>query len=369
MTFSVASERDFDFLSQDYAALFERSSATAFQHPLWLDALYRQLAPSLKAEPLVITVRAQRDGRLAMVLPLVRRRRRALTMVEFADLGVSDYAALVCDPSERDAIRSDGNVRRLIREGLGRFDLLRIPKLREDAPDHHAGLLASLLAPASTSLMDTSAHSVPLSGPFSEWRAENMNPSLCRELDQKRRKLGRKGRVQFRHLADANAIGAAFERMRLLREPRFEDRERTDILADAAGLSFYTRIAVEGAAVSLARTYVLELDDQVIAAAFGLSHRGRFMVLLSAFDQSYRKLSLGNLLFEDIVRDCLERGDDTFDLTIGDEAYKQHFGTRPTRVSVLLVSGSLAGSVAALALRQPWLERVTKKLAQARPSS
>ncbi|MBN4669075.1 cellulose biosynthesis protein CelD, partial [Pandoraea nosoerga] len=42
--FDVCIDDAFDFLSEEYATLFEGSDATAFQHPLWLDSLYRKLA-------------------------------------------------------------------------------------------------------------------------------------------------------------------------------------------------------------------------------------------------------------------------------------------------------------------------------------
>src|SRR4051812_13675749 len=70
----VTIDNQFDFQSGEYEDLFRRSNATAFQHPDWLSALYRQLVPQLKIEPLVVTIRAAPQGRLLMVLPLIRRR-------------------------------------------------------------------------------------------------------------------------------------------------------------------------------------------------------------------------------------------------------------------------------------------------------
>ena len=95
--FDVALENSFDFLSDEYRALFENSRATAFQNPLWLDHLYRRLAPRLDAEPLIIAVRWSNNGRLALILPLIRRRYGVMKVIEFADLKVCDYAAPVCD--------------------------------------------------------------------------------------------------------------------------------------------------------------------------------------------------------------------------------------------------------------------------------
>src|ERR1041384_4084659 len=90
LVLEVAVEPLFDFLSGEYAQLFAWSRATAFQHPRWLDALYRKLAPAVNADPVIVTVR--REGHLAMLLPLVRRRYGTLAAIQFADLGGSDYA-------------------------------------------------------------------------------------------------------------------------------------------------------------------------------------------------------------------------------------------------------------------------------------
>ena len=49
--FEVGVDNAFDFLSREYYELFGASSATAFQHPLWLDGIYKRLAPTAGAKP------------------------------------------------------------------------------------------------------------------------------------------------------------------------------------------------------------------------------------------------------------------------------------------------------------------------------
>src|ERR1700742_1031528 len=128
--FTVAVTSRFDFLSEEYATLFAESCATAFQHPIWLDAIYHKLVPRLNVEPLIVTVREPVNGRLLMVLPLVRRRYRGLRTIEFADLGVSDYVAPVASDATIDAVAADPFARRRIEAVLKPFDMLRIRKLR-----------------------------------------------------------------------------------------------------------------------------------------------------------------------------------------------------------------------------------------------
>ena len=49
--FDIVVEQSFDFLSPEYAELFDRSAATAFQHPIWLHSLYTRLAPEAGRNP------------------------------------------------------------------------------------------------------------------------------------------------------------------------------------------------------------------------------------------------------------------------------------------------------------------------------
>ena len=103
----VTIEPHFDFRSEEYQSLHQRSQATAFQGPQWLDALYRHVAPALTAEPVIVTVRETSSGRLVLVLPLARCRRNAVTFMEFADFGLCDYLGAVHDPVDAPRLVSD----------------------------------------------------------------------------------------------------------------------------------------------------------------------------------------------------------------------------------------------------------------------
>src|ERR1700716_2186830 len=127
--FDVSVDNAFDFLSEEYAALFGGSAATAFQHPLWLDSIYTRLAPAAAAKRLIIVLRYRATGALAMMLPLLRVRRGPIWTVEFADLRVSDYLALPCSAKVLSEVLGDAKACREIRRLIKPFDLLRIPKL------------------------------------------------------------------------------------------------------------------------------------------------------------------------------------------------------------------------------------------------
>ena len=72
-------------------------------------------------------------------------------------------------------------------------------------------------------------------------------------------------------------------------------------------------------------------------------------------------------MFEQVARDCIERGDQMLDFTIGDEPYKKLFGGQPSPMWAVTQAGSPAGAVALFALDQaPWLKLAAKRLADLR---
>jgi CelD/BcsL family acetyltransferase involved in cellulose biosynthesis len=358
--FYVSIDDAFDFLSQEYAELFDHSAVTAFQHPVWLDSLYGKLAPAAAAKRLVVVVRHRTSGVLAAVLPLLRVRRGPVRTIEFADLRVSDYLAPVCSAKVFSDLLQDEaaclEIRRLVRP----FDLLRMNKL----PDGMLPIESLLAAPLRTS-MDTNAYSTVLTAPFEQWRINALGRSYQKELAKKWRQIEKKGALTFSSSDDSASVIAAMEVMKKFRGPRFQAQGDGDLLQRPEYFDFYSDVAIRGLG-SFVRLYSMKMGDDVIAAVLGLCHRNSFLIIMSAFDiAGYRSQSIGALMFERVARDCIERGDQILDFTIGDEPYKKLFGAQPSPMWSVTQAGSAAGTVALFALRQaPWIKQTAKRMAE-----
>jgi CelD/BcsL family acetyltransferase involved in cellulose biosynthesis len=357
--FDVRVDNAFDFLSDEYASLFNDSAATAFQHPLWLHGLYSKLVPGVGSKPLILIVRGRTSGALAMVLPLLRLRRGPIRTVEFADLRVSDYVAPVCTAKVFSDLLQDEHACRELRRLVKPFDLLRMPKL----PDGRIPL-ENLLAAPRRAAMDTNAYSTVLFAPFEQWRANALDRSYQKELAKKWRQLQKKGALSFSCCTGTASIAEAMEVMKKLRGPRFQAQGDGDLLQRPEYFEFYSDVAVRGLN-SFVRLYVMRMEGHVIAAVLGLHHGDRLLVIMSAFDiAGYKNQSLGALMFEQVAKDCVERGDRLLDFTIGDESYKRLFGAKPSPMWSVTHAGSVAGSVALLALKQaPWIKLAVKRMA------
>ncbi|WP_027551216.1 GNAT family N-acetyltransferase [Bradyrhizobium sp. Cp5.3] len=361
-TFDVTIDHAFNFLSPEYAELFDSSAATAFQHPFWLDSLYTKLAAHAGAKRMVVVVRHRASGALAMVLPLLRVRRGPIRTVEFADLRVSDYLAPVCSPDVFSQLIEDETACREIRRLIRPFDLLRMTKL----PDGRLPIENLLAAPRRVS-MDTNAYATVLVAPFEQWRASALDRSYQKELAKKYRQLQKKGALSFSCCDDSASVLAALDVMRKFRGPRFQAQGDGDLLQRPEYYGFYSDVALRGLG-SLVRLYAMKMDGNLIAAVLGLCHRGSFLVIMSAFDiAGYKSQSLGALMFEQVARDCIERGDQMLDFTIGDEPYKKLFGGQPSPMWTVVQAGSTAGAVTLFALRQaPWLKLAAKRMSEFR---
>lgn len=361
-TFDIAVEPAFDFLSPEYAELFDASAATAFQHPLWLHSLYSRLASHAGATPLVIVARHRATGALAMVLPLLRIRRGPIRTVEFADLRVSDYLAPVCSPQVFADLLRNADACAEIQHLVRPFDLLRMAKL----PDGRLPIENLLGAPRRVA-MDSNAYATVLIAPFEQWRASALDRSYQKELAKKSRQLQKKGALSFSCCEDSASVLEALDVMRKFRGPRFQSQGDGDLLQRPEYHDFYSDVAIRGLG-SFVRLYVMKMDGEVIAAVLGLHHRDSYLVIMSAFDiAGYKSQSLGALMFEQVAKDCIERGDRMLDFTIGDEPYKKLFGGQPSPMWALTQAGSTAGTVALFALNQaPWLKLAAKRISEFR---
>ncbi|QOG20326.1 MULTISPECIES: GNAT family N-acetyltransferase [Bradyrhizobium] len=360
--FDIAIEPAFDFLSPEYAELFDGSAATAFQHPLWLHSLYTGLAPHAGATPLIVVARHRATGALAMVLPMLRVRRGPIRTVEFADLRVSDYLAPVCSPEVFSQLLADESACAEIRYLVRPFDLLRMTKI----PDGRLPIENLLAAPRRVS-METNAYAAVLVAPFEQWRASALDRSYQKELAKKSRQLQKKGALSFACCNDSASVGEALDVMRKFRGPRFQSQGDGDLLQRPEYYAFYSDVALRGLG-SFVRLYAMKMDGEVIAAVLGLHHQDSFMVIMSAFDiAGYKSQSLGALMFEQVARDCIERGDQMLDFTIGDEPYKKLFGGQPSPMWTVTQAGSTAGAISLFALKQaPWLKLAAKRMSEFR---
>lgn len=354
---SIRREDGFDFGSKEYHGLYERSSATLFQHPVWLEHLYGTLAPRVDAEPLVVTGRDARDGHLQLLLPMVRTQRRKVRRVGFADLGVTDYAIAVMDDDECSEHR--GDVGAAIRAAIGDVDLVRVDKVPADPTG-----MSRLFQPSSARRHDYEAHLLTLGSSFEEWRADSY-PRVARSLDKQRSKLERRGYpVALREARTAAEVDIAFEYLRAFRRARFAGRRAIDLMQDPPFFDFYREVARDSAPDGgPGSTMTLTAGDEVAAVTFNLADDERDLGLLLGYEtQRYRRYSMGLMMVEEVIAASIGKGKRYLDMTIGHGGYKSEFGAQSSPMYSVRLPVTVRGRVAeAVANREAAARRTAKR--------
>ena len=346
-----AQENGFDFASKEYAELFAGGNASAFQCPLWLTQFYDILAPHRQAEKLVVTIR-DAEGHLIGLAPMIRRRKSGLILVESTDLGVSDYAAPVLNDSAREVLRSDPQARADIDAAFGPHDLIRVQPVLPENVDEWQDLIGCSPEPTGFG-----AHAVELAPPFDAWRKTNLDKKLSGMVSRKGKRWKKQHKVELERLQDASSIELAIKNLARLRQGRFVG----DPIQESAVATFYSRVAslgasncekyagtsLVGAARCSAETWVLTSDGSIAGILFGLTFKGVFHYLLIGADyDTHGRHSPGLQMYDWIIEDWMMRGGTGFDFTIGDEPFKQQFGTTARPMSRFLRAGSLKGRLA-----------------------
>ncbi len=334
--FTVQCDLSFDYSGADFAALFERSTATSFQHPIWMKHFTAIVVPSRKAKSIAITIK-DASGALVAVLPMTLRNFAGARLLEAADLGVCDYCAPVIDTAQIEPVTAA----ELMSAQLPPHDVLRLRNIRPEYIDFFERLSGT-----KSTLCDFSSHCTTLEPDIDQWRAQALSPTFRKNLARKVRKAHGVEGLSVQRLTGAGEAANAVNALPVLRKNRFEG----DMVALPAITQFYSMVASEGIDRNYSRVCTLTLDQKTIGVLFGTCHAGRFHYLLVGYDYAnHSSLSPGMVLNDFTISDWAAAGGTHFDFTIGDEAYKMDFGTVATPISAIETSKTMIGKVALLA--------------------
>lgn len=344
------------FASPPYRDLFASAQATAFQHPVWMEAFAHHVAPGRGATVHLVTVSGG-SGQWLAALPLITRSFSGATLLEAADLGVSDYCAPVI---ERGLAGDAGTVAALagaMAAVLPAHDVLRFRNLRPEHVPFFEALARQAAAPAGFG-----AHATALAPSRDEWRATALSPSFDKYLARRTRKVAKLPGASLEGIGDDDEAAKAVAVLATLRAGRFEG----DMIARPEVEAFYAGIARKGTASGFCRVHRLRIDGRTAGVTLGVRHAGAHHYLLIGCDYAaFGALSPGLVLYDFAIGEWIDAKGDVFDFTIGDEPFKFDFGTRPTPICEIEKAGSLLGRTALIA--RALRKRIARPVSPAAP--
>jgi CelD/BcsL family acetyltransferase involved in cellulose biosynthesis len=191
------------------------------------------------------------------------------------------------------------------------------------------------------------------------------NASDRKKMRKKARTLAGYGEVRFERARTTHDVRRVLDAFFKQKSARMRTLGIPDVFATPGVRRF-----IEAAASASVRgsnppveLYALSVDDIIVATMGGIAGGGRFCGMFNSIAQGrYAIESPGEQLILNLVKDCCERGLETFDLGIGEAQYKTLFcsDTEPLFDSYLPLTAS--GSVLALSFSAgAWLKRTIKQ--------
>jgi CelD/BcsL family acetyltransferase involved in cellulose biosynthesis len=299
-----------------------QGETTNFQHSHWLGAWYRAFDA---VTPLIAIISDNVTQADVALIPLICRRYHGIRMVEFADLGVSDYNAPILAPgAPRDSARMrtmGETILAALRDSPDRPDVVRLKKM----PAEIRGRANPLVASGWSGSSSLNGNLVEVGDDFEDYRASI-----------KKMQLPRCWRVFTRHPGARFEVATTVERaMQLLDVMDLQQRERMNklgirfVLDDLSHAKFYRDVVRRGVAEDYAVVSALICGEEVVATTMGVRHGSHYSLLrTSNAGGHWSNCSPGLLCVERTMAALHMQGVRNFDLSIGNYDYKRRFGAR-----------------------------------------
>jgi CelD/BcsL family acetyltransferase involved in cellulose biosynthesis len=307
--------------------------ATAFQHGRWLEAWY---AAFETISPLIAIISDAVTGRQVALVPLIRRSQRGVRIVEFADLGLTDYnAPLLALERPSDAAETRALCEALL-AALRRLpegaDLVRMQKM----PAYLDGMPNPLVSLGRLGSCSLNGNLISVGDDFEAYRASIKRMQLPRSW----RVFSRNPGAAFRIVTDVDEALALVDTMDAQQQTRMQQLGLEFILNDPVCAKFYRNLVIGGIGEGYAVVSALTCDEAIVATVLGIRQGANFVFLrISNAGKRWSPCSPSRLIIDRTMAALHRDGVRQFDLSIGNYAFKRRFGAAQfplTDVSVAL---------------------------------
>ncbi|MCI2239725.1 GNAT family N-acetyltransferase [Kineococcus sp. TRM81007] len=308
-------------LSAEWDDLAVLSGAPPFLRPGWIHAWMSAFEPRRALHALTI----RRDGRLAALLPVVRKNGslHCPTNAETPVMGPVALDAEALHPLLGQHVERHGLTLRFSPDDGNQEDLLRNSRAR--------GLPVSV-APLRRSPCTS------VQGDWEEFQEQTLTASRRRDLRRNERRLAAIGELRMTsHDLSRDLIGT-LQRGLELEAAGWKGDEGTAVLSRPATTAFYRSASTWAASAGLLRLYFLTLDGEPIAFSLNLEQNGTSYGVKTAYAPAHRAFGPGVLMLNRLIAEGFSRPDlHTLEHLGEDDPFKREFSTGVRRQSSVRV--------------------------------
>ena len=177
---------------------------------------------------------------------------------------------------------------------------------------------------------------------------------------RRRRKLEERGCVTLERVTSAADLDRYLEEGYGLEASGWKGRDGSAIAQDKATRGFYTELARNAAHAGRLSLCFLRLDGRAVAFHYALEHGGRYLLLKPGYDEALRECSPGQLLMDEVLKDCINRKLTEFDFLGPDMPWKRDWTDLTRKHTWLFVFQNTAVGRALRAAKFKWVPAARK---------
>jgi CelD/BcsL family acetyltransferase involved in cellulose biosynthesis len=306
----------FEALRNHWQALAERTATGSqlFQHVSFVAHWARHyLSPEMR----LFIVTARRDGKLMLVLPLVRQKRFGIDMLRFMGAPVAQFSDLIEDAGVDDALRA----RIWDAVAASGADVLEVKKVRDDASFMKLGRSDGILFEEQSAPFVDLSRRVEGDQPGPAYSAK-MRSSHRRRI----RRLTEQGELRIVSVASgAAAAELAAAAIAMKRDSLAHAGIVSPTVADPRFAAFFKSIAADQDCETPLRVTTLSLNGAPLGIDLSFDGKQRSFGHVLATNAQSDALGAGQVLIHAVFAAALARGSSLFELNAPADAYKmQH---------------------------------------------
>jgi CelD/BcsL family acetyltransferase involved in cellulose biosynthesis len=311
------------------ARLKDFSRSTPFQDPVWLDAWYASFTGSDDVEPLIASISERNTGQPVALVPLITRLHKGIRIIEFADLGLTDYnAPLLSDTAPQD-VEAARTMWRDLQAALRHLpegpDLLRLSKM----PAQLSGGINPFAQLDDVGPCSLNGTILTTGDDFDTYRY-SLARNVRKELERSWRVFTRDAAARFRIVTDEDEALRILSCMDIQQSKRMQELQLPFFLDNENCASFFRTLVKNGLGSGYAVVTALTVGEEIVAALLGIRRGPRYvMVRISNAGGKWSNCSPGRLIIERSMAAMHMDGVREFDFSIVEYPYKKKFGVEP----------------------------------------